>query len=622
MKGRALLLGSATGSLRGVSNDVQAMARWLGGLDLRLDVRQGSDATREGMLDGLARLIRDVRRGEPAVVYYSGHGGFVAVPPEERLAGERFAPRAFQYLVPTDHDKLRSFRGIFRVELSSAMHNLAERTSNITVILDCCHSIDMVRDDDLELKAVIEPWSGGVEAHIAWLVEQGYDLERLPELRNPAMVLAAACGAAQKAFEHTRASDHVRCGLFTDCLIDAMSLAPDSSRVTWDAVMRRVTERVQRVARYQRPQVSGPSSRRLLSERRERGGGELTLQLDADRWCLDGGMAAGVVRGDRYRVVDPLAEDGGRSLAEVVVGAVEIHTALVSVDTAAAERIEPGMLALSRPGGPVHQRCLVEGVGSLVEEVRRRLADVPGLEVVETSDIGDAGLAFVLAVRGEEIDVLDEAGRRLRRTWWDAGELESGIRAERLDGLVEDLRQLVRGSDLLSLARRLERGAGSRSPAHLFEWGRVDGGIPRPLSRQGAELHVGDRIYVSVQNTGVRAIHVSLLDVGVGRHVVLLNRNEPEGVDLAAGDTELFGLPEVRSIRGLELMWPDDVPPDGPREESLVVFVSSGPLPVSSWESAAPHDGETHRDAEPMARRFREPELAVHHVRFWLHPRK
>lgn len=619
MKGRALLLGSATGSLMGVANDVQAIARWLGGLDLRLDVRQGADATREGMLDGVARLIRDARRGEAAVVYYSGHGGFVAVPPEERLAGGRFAPRAFQYLVPTDHDKLRSFRGIFRTELSSAMLDLAERTSNVTVILDCCHSTDMVRDDDLEPKGVVEPWSAGVEAHVAWLVEQGYDLERLPELRNPSMVLVAACGAAQKAYEHTRAADHERCGLFTESLLDVVSMIREPGRGTWDALMRRVVDRVLRVTRYQRPQVSGPSSRRLFSERRERSGGELTLQLDVDRWCLSGGAAVGVVRGDRYSIVDSLGEDAARPLAEVVVEEVEAHAAIVSVEAGAAGRIEPGMVAVPCPGGPVHQRCRIDGDGPLAGEVRLRLAEAPGLDVVETSD--DAGLAFMLDVRGENLDVLDDAGRRLRRTWRDSQELEPSMRSERLDGLLEDVRTLVRSSDLLSFARRMEQGRASGSPAHIFEWGRVEGGVPRPLPRHGAELTVGDRIYASVENTGFRPIHVSLFDVGVGRHVVLLNRHEPEGVDLASGDTELFGAPEVRSLQGIELVWPDEVPPDGPREESLVVFISSGPLPVGSWESISADPGSPHRDAEPMVRRARGPELAVHHVSFLLHPR-
>jgi Caspase domain len=619
MKGRALLLGSATGALMGVANDVKAMASWLGGLGLSLDVREGPDATRDGMLDGLERLVRDTRPGEAAVVYYSGHGGFSAVRPEVRFGADRLPPRAFQYLVPTDHDKHRRFRGIFRLELSSLMQALSERTTNITVILDCCHSTDMVRDDDLELKAVVEPWSEGIEAHVAWLVEQGYDLDDLPELHNASMVLVSACTTVGRAYEYTRPSDRLRCGLFTDCLLDVMRDAPDPARVTWEAVMRRVVERIQRPRCHQRPQVSGPASRCLFSERRERWSGALSLQRVGERWCLSGGAAAGVMQGDRYSIVDLLSGAAPHPLAEVVVSNVEGHSAVVSVLTAKAE-LEAGMTALARPGGPTHQRCVVDGAGALAERLRRSLAAVAGLEVVGGED--RAGAAFVVEVRGEQIEVLDAEGRALRRPWVDAAALEPSVRCERLDGLVEELRTLARASDLLTLARREGLAERPRSLPHVFEWGRVEGGAPHRLPSHGAELSVGDRIYVAVENTGARPIYVSMLDVGVGRAVVLLNRSEPEGVDLAAEDTEILGAPELGSLVGIELVWPDDVPLTGAREESLVVFISSGPLPVGSWETASTLDRAPMRDMEPEARRPRSPVYTVRHVSFTLNPRR
>ncbi len=618
MRGRALLLGSATGTLAGVSNDVQAMACWLDGLGFGLDVRQGPQATRAGMLDGLAQLARDVRPGEAIVVYYSGHGGFVSVPPRERGAGGRFAPRAYQYLVPTDHDKRRSFRGIFRAELSSMVRDISDRTSNITVILDCCHSTDMVRDDDLVLKSVVEPWSEGIEAHVAWLAQQGYDLERLPELRSASMVLVSACGAAQKAFEYTRRVDRLRHGLFTDFLLDVASRARDPGQVAWDALVRRVVDRVQRVTPFQRPQVSGPSSRRLFSEGREQSTGALTLHFDAGRWRLGGGHAAGVRQGDRYCIIDPLAEGSNRPLAEALVEEVEGHAAALSILEDAAQRIEPGMVAVPIAGGPPHQYCRVDGAGPLVEELRGRLAEIPGLEVMAASGHVPR-VAFVLDVREREVDVLDDGGRKLRWPWRDAPDLEPWTRNERIDGFVDDLRALVRASDLLSLATRAVRSEASPAFSHDFAWGLVEGGAHRPLPEHGAELAVGDRIYVNVENTGCRPLHVSLLDVGVGRNVTLLNRNEPEGIDLGAGETELFGTPELRSLQGFEVAWPDDVPPDGPREESLILFVSSGPLPVDSWQTPSWRERPVLRAAERM---LREPVYMVRRVSFLLHPRK
>jgi hypothetical protein len=618
-RGRALVLGSATGTLRGVANDVDAMAQWLAAQELVLDVRQGPDATRAGMLDGLERLIRDTRPGEAAVVYYSGHGGFVAVPPQARRFGGRIAPRAFQYLVPTDHDKQRAFRGIFRAELSAAVGALAERTSNITVILDCCHSTDMVRDDDLELKAVVEPWSEGIESHVAWLAAQGCDLERLPALRNASMVLVAACPAARKAYEYSRPLDHTRHGVLTDTLLGVATQAHDPTRVSWEAVIGRVVGRIQQTRVRQRPQVSGPATRGLFSERAHPSVGALALHVDGERWFLGGGTAVGVVAADRYGIVDPLRAGSPRAVAELVVVDVEGHVAMLAGGPE-ADGLEPGMMAVPMAGGPAHQRCAITGEGPLVARLHEHLAEVPGLTVVEPED--DAALAFRLIVQGSRVDVRDGDGRRMRHSWEDLTELAPALRAERIDGLVGELRSIARSAELLALARGSSGSVHHSSLDHRFEWGVVEGGEAQPLPEHGAELTVGDRIYVRIENTGHRPIHVSLLDVGVGRAVVLLNPNEPEGIDLASGDTEHFGAPELRSLVGLELSWPSDVPADGPREESLVAFISSGPLPVGTWQTRAPLDRTATRDAEPEPRRARGPVYMVRHVSFLLHPRR
>ncbi len=618
MRGRALVLGSATGALTGVANDVAAMAGWLGSLGLALDVREGPDATRAGMLEGLDRLAREVRPGQAAVVYYSGHGGFSAVGPESRFLGARLAPRAFQYLVPTDHDKHRAFRGIFRAELSWVIRAIEERTANVTVILDCCHSTDMVRDDDLELKAVVEPWTEGIEAHVAWLEAQGHALERLPELRSPSLVLVAACEAARKAFEHTRAPDGLRCGVFTDGLLEVAAALDDPTRVPWDAVVRRVVARLRRLRSRQRPQVSGPAFRCVLSERTVPRTGALVLQGRPGQWGLDGGEAVGVVVGDRYHVVDPLDGEATHSRAEVEVAAVAGHAAELTVLSASGE-LEAGMIALPRAGGPEHQRCVLAGSGPLVVELRRRLAAIGGVVVVDPGDDDGRAELFVEA-RDDRVEVLDAQGRLLRWPWRDVPAIDPVLRDERLDGLAAEIGVLARTGDLLALARRAGRAEHPRALSHVFEWGRVERGLPRRLPAHGATLHVGDRIYVRVENTASRALHVSLLDVGVGRGVVLLNRNEPEGIDLAAGDTEIFGAPELRGLVGVGLAWPEAVPPDGPREESLVLFLSSAPMPVGAWETRARPD-VVRRDQPPAPRRSQGVASLVRYVSFSLHPR-
>ena len=619
---RGLLIGSATGGLAGVAHDVEAMAGWLEGLGFELDIRQDANATRDAMLDALERLTRDTRDGDVAVVYYSGHGGYSQLRSRKRVVGDRVAPRAVQYLVPTDHDKHKSFRGFFRVELSQAMQRLAEKTTNITVVLDCCHSTDAVRDeDDAVLKGVIEPWGEGIEAHLAWLQAQGIDLDRLPEVRNPSVVLLAACEVSRQAFEIIRRTDGVRCGLFTDSLLHVLRGVPDPSQVTWDDLMRRVVDRALRYRVYQRPQASGPSSRYVFTERRQRRTGTLTIQRVEGRWSLNGGEAAGVAPADRYRIVDPLAGTTATEVAEVEVSMVDGYTSTLTVGMEQAEKLVPGMLAVPHPGGPTHQRCRIEGSGALADELRGRVLEIAGLELVGRDHTGE--LAFVVDVDGHQATVHDGNGKRLRWPWRDVIALDPAPRRERVDAFIEDLRRLARGTELLRVARRLETKAVPRRLSHTLTWGVVEEhGAPRPLPSHGAELTAGDRVFVRIENTSPWPVRVSVFDVGVGRAVTLLNLNEPEGIDLGAGEYELLGAPELRPLAGLEVRWPRDTPPDRPGEESLVVFISSSTLPLSSWETSDWYEHAVTRDMGPEPASGTAPSYLVRHISFRLHPPK
>lgn len=607
MAKRALLIGCETGGLTGVSNDVDAMAQWLDGLGFSLDVRQGPSATRQGVFEGLRRLTRDSRCGDSVAIYYSGHGGHSQVASERRVVGDRLAPRAVQYLVPTDHDKLECFRGIFRAELSLAVQRLSERTSNITVILDCCHSTDMIRDDDAVLKAVVEPWGDGVESHLEWLRAQGHELDRLPGLRNASMVLLSACEATRKAFEITRQDDGVRCGLFTDCLL-RVAEGSRGARSTWDDVMRRVVQRALSHRSSQRPQVSGPSSRYPFEERRRDTVGALTLEGGPGAWFLSGGEVAGVRPGDRFRVLDPLADEA--EPVDFEVSAVDARRAGLRPCAAGTGRLEAGMLAL-HVGGPTHEVCRVEGVGSLADELRRRVVEVPGLGVAAPS--GDDEPAFVLEVIGNEVRARDADGRRLRWPRRVVGE-------SRIGALLDELRLLARGSELLGLAREWDVALRPRTRAHRLDWGLVRGGRARSLPLEGAELQVGDRIFVSIENTSSWAVWVSIFDIGVGRRVALLNPNEPEGIDLGSGEIEILGAREYGRLTGLELSWPEDTPPDGPLDEALVVVLSSGPLPLTSWRSSPASGWPEVRDVTAGSMSAVVPTYEVRTVTFRLRP--
>src|SRR3954469_5678762 len=114
MAKHALVVGSKTAGLEGPTGDAERMAAALDEVGFTVDLRTTSDnASRDGILEGYERLIRNVETDDAAVFYYSGHG--VRVRPSDDRAGSApsGAPRALQALVPTDFEQSTAdeFRG-------------------------------------------------------------------------------------------------------------------------------------------------------------------------------------------------------------------------------------------------------------------------------------------------------------------------------------------------------------------------------------------------------------------------------------------------------------------------------------------------------------------------------
>src|SRR5437868_1861506 len=141
---RTLLIGAQTFGLKGVEPDVEDMAGVLRGRDFEVYPCVGPDATREGIIAAYRRLIEATGEKDVALVYYAGHGGYVA-PGVGEIA--RPGDNTRQFIVPTDfeHSAARDFRGVTAVELSALLAELTDRTDNAAVILDCCHSAVMSR---------------------------------------------------------------------------------------------------------------------------------------------------------------------------------------------------------------------------------------------------------------------------------------------------------------------------------------------------------------------------------------------------------------------------------------------------------------------------------------------
>jgi hypothetical protein len=137
---RALLIGinhyQVPGAdLRGCVNDVknlrEALIKLHGFKDADVTTLVDGAATKKAMQAGITRLVRDSKKGDVAVLHYSGHGSHV---PDDANLDE--ADGRDEILCPTDLDWEDPLRDDW---LRTAFDKIRAGVS-FTVIMDCCHS--------------------------------------------------------------------------------------------------------------------------------------------------------------------------------------------------------------------------------------------------------------------------------------------------------------------------------------------------------------------------------------------------------------------------------------------------------------------------------------------------
>ena len=144
-------------TLKGCRNDVELMASVLRGRfgldDQHLRTMFDDEATHEGIIQAIrSHLIENARQAkasgqaEPAcLLHYSGHGSMAKDTRDAKATG------LDETIVP--HDSRQS--GVFDIkdwELGALIDELAQYTSNITVVLDCCHSGSGTRNEEMVVR--------------------------------------------------------------------------------------------------------------------------------------------------------------------------------------------------------------------------------------------------------------------------------------------------------------------------------------------------------------------------------------------------------------------------------------------------------------------------------------
>ncbi|GHE92623.1 hypothetical protein GCM10018785_68470 [Streptomyces longispororuber] len=573
MTRRALLLGSATYGLRGVENDIDLMRDVLtaGGFD-RITTCTGKDATYHGMSEALERLCRDARHGDAVVVYYSGHGALTD---------------GLQYLLPVDVEDSTAddFRGLLGAELTELFRRLTEDVRNTTCVLDCCHAGALVRGPGrLRLKSRSLPALPMAAAHERASRTGGTGRELVPHL-----VRLTASQRGGSAYEAPVAEGRTQ-GLFTDALA-ALLRDPRTGGLPWTVLLRRVRDRVKQTS-DQWPDAGGAAGRLPFSLDVPRQPELLPLERVRGRFRVPGGEVLGLGAGDVLSVVFPddtpyeeAAEDRTLTVRGEVRG-LDGADALVDLEPEPAglrtAQLPPGAYAV-----PVrlHDRRRVHLDAALprayAAALRERVGSCPRLALADSADDAFA-------------TVLPDARGGVEVRLWDRLPARTPLPAtpEAVPNLTELLETLARGERLRALGdpadgQRLETPVDVRA-----ERLPGTGGGWEPLAPRGATLHPGDRYRLTVTHHGDQVLYAWIVAVGLSGRTELVTNDQPSGVRLRAR-----GAVHLEPVR---VFWPEDVPREGPRPETVHLLVGNRPVDLTPLVSRGARERARRRADHPL----------------------
>jgi len=565
MTRRALLIGSQTFGLAGCEADVALMQDILARQGFsEIQVLTGPAAARDGITDGLERLIAETKAADAVVIYYSGHGG--RVPRPDWQARQGAAQEAFaQFIVPYDMDETTAadFRGLLSLELSRFQWRLTDITSNVTTILDCCHSGLMARDALLVPKALSRyfPYEGALDK----LAE----LEALPSPAtgdgNPHAVRVVACGPSQSAYEgaSTRRPG-ARHGLLTDALASLLT-ATDGSGISWRTLAERLRAAITTVTVTQRPEVEGPSNRIPFTEEEDKNPGAVPVTVTDGQAWIEGAELLGVTAGDQYVLLDEAGHQLGRATATTPTGGrARLQTA--GDGPVLTERVTA-----------VPSRTLTRLPVSVALPDHLRPDAIAAIEDSKSLFVSDARITPIGSVMFDDGLLVCDAAR-LPLHVGRLGADKPGIRTA--VELLERFARAIRFRDL----RPTDDAVRLVQPAEVTIVRYAEDGSRIPVTGNGERLFVGDRLSVSVRNLSGQPLYFWVFDVGTSSEIVLVTDASPSGRELAPagepGDRQTVGGPG-----GTALEWSPSAPRDGGRPETLVVIIADHPQDLSLLQS-------------------------------------
>jgi hypothetical protein len=305
-------------SLRGPSEDVAAMHVLLrekfGFEDSGIRVLDQKDATREGILAALDRLVAETKPGDLVVFYYSGHGS-------RRLDTLSSKNHLDETIVPIDAWK--GATDIRDKEMALRFDRIVfDRQAHLTAIYDSCNSGTMARGITASVQRALAYDDRDVaeeKKHDPATVTEA-DLKRIPQ-QGDAIILSAAA-ANEYAQEAVYPDDGKPHGAFTRALV--MVLKSHTQTLSAEDVVAEVSSILHADSPvpvpFQQPSVEGRLHQSLFGDPVPEHALHVRVsKVTGTGLTLDMGSAAGFDVGTQFRAI----ETGGGAATLIEVKSVE-----------------------------------------------------------------------------------------------------------------------------------------------------------------------------------------------------------------------------------------------------------------------------------------------------------
>jgi hypothetical protein len=541
----------------------------------------GSAATRDGILSAWNHLISQISAEDTIVIYYSGHGG-EALSPKSATQQDSSQPRRLQFIVPIDYKEVPGeFHGISEEELSQLLLDTTDKTHNVTVILDCCHSGRMIRDPRHVKEAVRKNLPAihyhDIARHIQSLRDKGKLRKSASPIDNPHAVRIAAAAPWESAYEYENESG-MRVGALTEALVRVIE-ETDYDHVSWRTAMLRVHELVNVSFPQQHPRVEGPYDRSLFSLDRRESYGFLIKEEGSNLARISAGKIAGVRESNTYTVMPPGTEyvDLQKQIATATVIHVSGFDAIAELiwERGASPHLREGALAF------LAREALYKWPVSVTANIAALHKQVEQSKLISCTD--DSEIFPLVKFRQQEgkLTVTNRHGLEIFSQRFYGKEPSSTICKD----AVEIANRVARAQHLLAqschsseehLQHDLEIKLGLVEDDH---YGRI-------IDATGEDsITENSNIFMSLTNPdGHVTLFISVFEVEMNGQINAVTEN-PDGIDLPPGQSHTIGILGGK-LKGLQVKWPHNISKAHAVVDTLVLIISDHPVNLQFLKSS------------------------------------